>query len=140
MLQSLCLKYHVKTIGIDQSLSKNAQHEHNFIQNINKLYKHDGKCDDQQKFKDILEAAMVSTPEVFTNNSPRSPMTQAPFNKPISRKSLCFFTNILYVNKKTADQSVWADKSNRKSNKSGTKPKGIETNVKRKFKNKWSDK
>ena len=40
-----------------------------------KLYKHAGKCDNQKQFKDILEAAMVSTPEGFTNDSPRYPMT-----------------------------------------------------------------
>ena len=68
----------MKTIGIDQLLSNNALFEHRFIQNINILYKHYGKCGDQQHIKDILEAAMVSTPERFTNKSPRSPITQTP--------------------------------------------------------------
>ena len=31
-------------------------------------------CDDQQQFKDILEAGMVSTTEGFTDNSPIYPM------------------------------------------------------------------
>ena len=75
MLQSPRLKYHVKTIGIDQSLSNNYLYEHKFLQNISKLYKHFVKCDNQQQFKGILEAYMVSTPEGFTNNSPISPMT-----------------------------------------------------------------
>ena len=52
-----------------------------------------GKCDGQQKFKDILEADMVSTPEVFTDNSPISPMKPTPVKKPSAQKSLCMFTN-----------------------------------------------
>ena len=110
MLQSPRLKYHVKTIGIDQSLSNNTLFEHKFIQKINKLYKHAGKCDDQKQFKDIPEAAMVSTTEGFTNNSTRSPMTPTPVKKPSARKSLCFFTNILDVKKKTAIRQVRAAK------------------------------
>ena len=47
-----------------------------------KLYKKAGKCDNQQKFKDILEAAMVYTPEGFTDNSPISPITSSPVKKP----------------------------------------------------------
>ena len=42
-----------------------------------------GMCDDQKKFKDILEAAMVFNPGGFTGNSPISPMTSTTlFNKP----------------------------------------------------------
>ena len=59
MLQSLCLKDHMKTIGIDQFLSKYSLFEKNCLLNIKKLYKHSGKCGDQKKFKDILEAAMI---------------------------------------------------------------------------------
>ena len=94
MLQSPSLKYHVKNIGIDQSLSKNALFEHKCLQNINKLYKHAGKCDDQQQFEDILEDAMVSTTEGFTDNSTRSPMIPTPVKKPSAKKSMCLFTNI----------------------------------------------
>ena len=75
MLQLPRLKYHVHTIGIDQSLRKNALYEHKCLQNIKNLYKHDGKCDDQHPFKYILEDDMISTTEGFTNNSPISPMT-----------------------------------------------------------------
>ena len=52
----------MKTIGIDQSLRNSALFEHRCLKNINKVYQHAGKCDKQQQFKDILEAAMVSTP------------------------------------------------------------------------------
>ena len=75
MLQSPLLKYHVQTIGIDQSLSNNAIYEHKFLESIKNIYKQAGKFDDQQQFKDILKAIIVSTPELFTDNSPRSPMT-----------------------------------------------------------------
>ena len=63
MLQSPHIKHHVKTISIDQSLSNNALFEHKCLQNIKKLYKHDGKFEDQQQFKDIIKAALVSTTE-----------------------------------------------------------------------------
>ena len=86
MLQLPRLKYHVQTIGIHPSLSKNAIYEHKYLENIKKLYKQAGKCDDQQQFKDILEADMVSTPEGFTNNSPISPMTSTLVKKPSALK------------------------------------------------------
>ena len=45
ILQSLQLKYHVQTIGIHPSLSNNAIYEHKCLENIKKLYKQAGKCD-----------------------------------------------------------------------------------------------
>ena len=102
MLQSLRLKYHVQTIGVDQSLSNNALYEHKCLENIKKLYKHFGKCDDQQQFKDIIEADMFYTPEGFTNNSPIFPMISTPVKKPSARKPLCLFTNILDVKNKNS--------------------------------------
>ena len=45
---------------------------------------------------------MVSTPEVFNNNSPSSTITPTPVNKPSARKSLFMFTNILEAKKKNA--------------------------------------
>ena len=56
-------------------LNKSAIYEHKCLENIKKLYKQPGKCDDQQQFKDILESAIVSTPGVFTDNSPIYPIT-----------------------------------------------------------------
>ena len=41
--------------------------------NINKLYKFTVKCDDQQQYKAILGAAIISIPEVFTETNPISP-------------------------------------------------------------------
>ena len=99
IFQSLQLKYHVQTIGIYQSLSNNNLYEHKYLENIKKLYKQAGKCDDQQKFNNIIEAAMVSTPEGFTYNSTISPRTSTPVKKLSARKSLCMFTNVLDVKK-----------------------------------------
>ena len=75
---------------------------------------------------------MVSTPEGFTDNSPIYPMKPTPFKKPSGQKSLCMFTNILYVNKTNAycrvgaakykckavkyGNTSWALKKNRKGN------------------------
>ena len=53
------------------------------------------KCDSQQQFRDIFEAAMVYTTEGFTNNSLESPMTQTTAKKPSARKPLCIFTKVL---------------------------------------------
>ena len=61
------------TIGVDQSLSNSAIYEHRCLKNIKKLYKYAGKCDDQQQYKVIIEAEMVSTHEEITENSPMSP-------------------------------------------------------------------
>ena len=122
MLQSPRLKYHVQTIGIDSSLSNNAIYEHKCIENIKKFYKQAGKFDDQQQFKDILEAAMVSTPEGLIDNIPISPRTSSSVKKPIAQKSLCMFTNVLDVNKKTAYRLVGAAKYKRKAIKYGSTP------------------
>ena len=47
MLQSPRLKDHVHTIGIHPSLSNNTIYEHKCLENIKKLYKQAGKCDNQ---------------------------------------------------------------------------------------------
>ena len=94
MLQSSRLEDHMKTIGIDQSLCNRSSFEHKFLNNIKKIYQHAGKCDDQKNLNDVLYAAMVSTPEEVTDESPHVPMTSTPFKKPSARKSLCLFTNM----------------------------------------------
>ena len=90
LLQSPRLKWHVKTIGIDQSLSNNALYEHTFFEIIDKLYKQSGKCDNHQQFKYILEAVMVSNPEGFTDDSPVYLMTSTPVKKPSARNHFVF--------------------------------------------------
>ena len=70
MLQSSRLEDDMKTIGIDQSSFARSSFEHRCMNNIKKIYQHAGKCDDQKNLKDILEAAILSTPEGVTDNSP----------------------------------------------------------------------
>ena len=89
------------------------------MNNIKKIYQHAGKCDDQQNFKDILEAALISTPEGFTDNSPNVHMTSSPVNKPSARKSLCLFTNILDVKPTSEKRRFVAAKYRRKATKVG---------------------
>ena len=83
------------------------------------IYQHAGKCYDQQKLKYILDAAILSTPDGVTDNSPNVPMTSIPVKKPSSRKSLCLFTNILDVKPKTSKLSIVDTKSKRKATKVG---------------------
>ena len=65
---------------------------------------------------------MVYNPEEFTDNSPIYPRTSTPVKKPSARKSLCMFTNVLEVKKKTTYRRVGADKSKRKAIKFGNTP------------------
>ena len=97
MLQSSRLEDHMKTIGIDQSSFTRSSFEHRCINNIKKIHQHAVKCDNQQILKDLLEAALLSTPEGFTDKSPDVHMTSTPVKKPSARKSRCLFTNILDV-------------------------------------------
>ena len=75
-----------------------------------KIYQHAGKCNYQQNLKDIIDADMVSTKEGVTDNSHNVPMTSTQVKKPIARKSLCLFTNILDVKPKTAERCFVAAK------------------------------
>ena len=52
----------MKTIGINQSSFTRSSFEHRCMNNIKKIYQHEGECDDQQNLNDILEAALLSTP------------------------------------------------------------------------------
>ena len=86
MLQSMRLEDHIKTIGIDQSLSNSSYFEQFVLNNIKKIYQNAGKCDDQKNLKDILDAAMVLTPEEITDDIPHVPMTSTSVKKPSARK------------------------------------------------------
>ena len=110
MLQSPLLKYHVHTIGIDPSLINNTIYEKKCLENIKKLYKQAGKCDNQQQLRYILEADMVSTTKGLTDNITISPRTSTPAKKPSAKKPLCVFTNVLDM-KKTAYRRVGYAKS-----------------------------
>ena len=93
--------------------------ENRCMNNIKKIYQHAGKCDDQQNLKDILEAALLSTPEGVTDNILNVHMTSSPVKKPSARKSLFLFTKILHVKPKTAKPRFVAVKFRRKSMKAG---------------------
>ena len=82
-----------------------------------KFYQHAGKCDDQQNLKDIIDAAILSTPEGVTDNSPNVHLSSSPVKKPSVRKSMCLFTNILGVQPKRAKSCFVAAKSRRKAMK-----------------------
>ena len=62
MLQSSRLEDHMDTIGIDQYSFARSSFEHRCMNSIKNIYQHAGKCDDQQNFKDIIDAAIISTP------------------------------------------------------------------------------
>ena len=119
ILQSSRLEDHMKTIGIDQSLCTRSSFEHKCMNNIKKIYQHAGKYDDQQNLKAIIDDAMVSTPEGVTYDSTNVPMISTPVKKPISRKSLCLFTNIFDVKPKTAKRRIGAAKSKLRAMKVG---------------------
>ena len=107
----------MKTIDMYQSSFTRSSFEHRCMNNIKKIYQHAGKCDDQQNLKDIIDAAILSTPEGVTDNSPNVYMKSSPFKKPSARKSLCLFTNILAVKPTTTKRRFVAAKSRRKSMK-----------------------
>ena len=84
------------------------------MNNIKNIYQHAVNFDDQQNLKDILEAALRSTPYGFTDSSPNVHMPSTPVKNPSASKSLCLFTNILDVQPKTAKRRFVAAKSRRK--------------------------
>ena len=81
MLQSSRLEDHMKTMGIYQSSLTRSYFEHRCMKNIKKIYPHAGQCDDHQIFKDIIDAAILSTPEGVTDNSPNVHMTSKTVKK-----------------------------------------------------------
>ena len=104
----------------DQSLCTRSSFEQICMNNIIYIYKHAGKCYDQQNIKEILDAAMVSSPEGVIDNSPNVPMTSTPAKKTSASTSLCLFTKTLEVKKETAKCCVVAKKSKRRAMKVGT--------------------
>ena len=89
------------------------------MNNINHIYQHAGKCENQQNLKDILDAAMVSNTEQVTDDSSNVPMTSISVKKPSARKTLFFFTNILNVKKKTEKRRFGASKYKHRAMKVG---------------------
>ena len=102
-------------IWVDQSLSNSDFYEHVGLKNINNLYKTAGKCEDQQKYKTMFEAEMVSTPEGYNDNIPMTPNPSVSTNNHIARKSLRQFTETFYIKHKTVFCRFSADKSKRRA-------------------------
>ena len=96
-MQSDRLKQHMVTIVIEPLLSNCEMYKHRYLENIKKLYTSAGKRDDQLQFKAILETSMVSTSEIFTDNSPMSPVPSMIIKKFSAGKSLRLFTGVLDV-------------------------------------------
>ena len=71
----------MKTIGIDQSSLTRFYFEHRCMNNSTKIYQHAGQCDYQQNLKDIIDAAILSTPEGVTDNIPNIHMASKPVKK-----------------------------------------------------------
>ena len=93
---------HIVAIGVEQKLSNCDFYEHRYLENTNRLYKDTGKCDDQQQYKDILEAEMVSTTEWCTDNSPMTSNPYVSTKNPSERKPQRQFSETLDVKHKTS--------------------------------------
>ena len=74
-----------------------------------------GKCDDKQQYKEIIEAAMVSASERFTDKSIMSYGPYVPLKQPNARKSLCQFSETFDSKTNTDVCRVCDDKSKRKA-------------------------
>ena len=74
-LQSSRLEDHMKTISIDLSSFTRYYFEHRYMTNIKNIYQHAGKCADQKNIKDIIYAAILSTPDGVTYHSPNVYLT-----------------------------------------------------------------
>ena len=107
----------MKTIGIDQSSLTRYSFEHRCMNNIKNIYQHADKCDDKQNLNDIMDAAILYTPEGVTDNIPNVHLTSPPVKKLSARKSLCLFTKILAVKPTTAKRRFVAEKYRRKAMK-----------------------
>ena len=82
--------------------------EHKCLENIKKLYKYAGKYEDQQQYKDILEAATISTPEGLIYNSPIDVVTLGTMKKLSARNSLSQFLALLDIKQKTVVFYHWS--------------------------------
>ena len=88
------------TIEVDQLVSNCDLYWHRCLENIKKLFRYAGKYDYQQKFKDILEASMVSTTDKFTDNGITSNGPSVSVKNPSAIKLLRQFSEFLDVKKR----------------------------------------
>ena len=79
------------TIRVEIFLSNSDLYEHRCLENIKKLYKSDGKYDDQQKYRDIIESSTVSTIYGINENTPMAMVTSGTMKNPSARIFLSQF-------------------------------------------------
>ena len=91
MLQSSRPEDHMKTIAIDQSSFTRSYFEHICMNNIKKIYQHAGKYGDQQNLKDVLGAALLSTPEGVIDNNPNVHIISTPVKKSSTSNSQTYW-------------------------------------------------
>ena len=82
------------------------------MNNTKKIYKHAGKCDDQQNLKDIIDAAILSTPEGVTDNSPNVHMSSTPVKKPSARNHCVYSQTYWMFNLKHTNVVLWLQNTN----------------------------
>ena len=70
-----------------------------YLEIIKKWYKYYEKYDDKQQYKAIIEAAILSTPNGLTYNTPITLITLVNMKKSIAIKSLSPFLALLDVKK-----------------------------------------
>ena len=59
-----------------------------YVYKTSKIYKNAGKCDDQQQYKDIIEAATISAPEGYNEKIMMTPNQSDPTKNTSARKPL----------------------------------------------------
>ena len=96
------------------------------MNNIKKIYLHAGKCDDQQNLKDIIDAAILSTPEGVTDNSPNVHLTSPPQSRnQVLGNKFVYSQKYWMFNIKQPNIVLLQKKPRRKAMKVGQNKKGI---------------
>ena len=96
-----------------------AMYEHRFLENIKNIYKSSGKCENQQKYEAILEAAIVSNSEGCTDNILMIPRQYDPTKQPSTIKLLRQISEAWYVKHKTDVCRLGAPKAKHKEIRAG---------------------
>ena len=102
----------MKTIDIDQYSFVRSSFEHRCMNNIKQVYQHAGKCDDQQNLKDIIDSAILSTPEVFNDNSPNVHMASKPVKNQVLGNHCVYSQTYWMLNLKQPNVVLWLQNQN----------------------------
>ena len=82
------------------------------MNNIKNIYQHAGKCDDQQNIKDIIDAAILSTPEGVTDKSPNVNMTPTPVKNQVLGNNFVYSQTYWMLNLKQPNVVLWLQNQN----------------------------